>query len=167
MERNLPPAGLGTIGLCPHQGCNHTCCDFANGNYIALYPGELALVHATKQSVTHLDVTPDGAGGHRAICRACDKATCDNGYKPLDCASYPLFPTVDHQGNIEAAQKGAKCPLRTEDLAEHRSWVIARWSLLQNTVPGLIEWLCGVRLVAYERLPEPRVTYDIDSGGTS
>lgn len=150
MNRELRIVSDGSIELCPHQGCSHTCCDFANGNFIALFPGEVAKAQAESQSLGHLDVVSDGAGGHRAICRARNKASCDNGYKPLDCASYPLFPSVGQNGQLVVMLKGSKCPLQMEDLSAHHSWVESRWLQLRDTVEGLEEWLDSVRLVGYE-----------------
>ena len=152
MKNELEIVSDGTIELCPHQGCSHTCCDFANGNFIALFPGEVAKAQAEAKSLAHLDVVPDGAGGHRAICQAQDKASCDNGYKPLDCASYPLFPAVGRQGHLVVALKGSKCPLQLEDLAAQCSWVKSRWMQLCDSVVGISEWLATVRLVGYEHI---------------
>lgn len=142
----------GKLSQCPHMECGYTCCDFSGGNFIALYPGELATAQRREESTGHLELTPDSAGGHRAICRATDTSTCDEGYKPLDCASYPLFPVVNSEGQVEVSLKGSKCPLQAADLRAHRIWVLERWRQLEQTVHGLRAWLKTVRLVGYERL---------------
>jgi hypothetical protein len=156
MHSELQIVSDGTMALCPHQGCSHTCCDFANDNFIALYPGEVAKAQAEAKSLAHLDVVPDGSGGHRAICRAHDKASCDNGYKPLDCASYPLFPSVGPQRRLVVVLKGSKCPLQMEDLSTHHTWVESRWTQLCGSVEGLEAWLDSVQLVGYEQTTDPR-----------
>ena len=142
----------GKIGLCPHQGCGFTCCDFAAGNYIALYPGELDEAANQTLSIEHLEIWPDEIGGHRARCNATDCSTCDGGYKPLDCASYPYFPNVDSSGEIRADLKGAKCPLTKGQTITHRSWVRERWSGLASVRKEVRAWLQKVRLVGYQSL---------------
>jgi hypothetical protein len=151
----------GEISVCPHQNCQFVCCDFAADNFIALYPGELGQAVANEISVDHLELTPDGHGGHRAICRARDRSSCDGGYKPLDCASYPFFPTVDDlTGNIDTGLKGQKCPLKTWHLSRHKHWVIKRWKALVNSVPGLANWIRQTKLIGYVRMMEDASTTD-------
>lgn len=140
----------GLIESCRHQGCGYLCCEFAAGNFIALYPGELEHARSCGYSVDHLECTPDGWGGHKAICRACDTASCDGGYKPLDCRSYPLFPTVEEKTvSIQTGLKGEKCPLLEIHLAEHGKWVVEEWTSLSRTIPTLRVWLKQMRLVDY------------------
>ena len=153
MSGSTNASNEGRIALCAHQSCGHTCCDFAQGNYIAMYPGEVAAARRAGQSLDHLELTPLSFGGHQAVCNASDKAICDGGYKPLDCASYPLFPTVAADGSILAGLKGAKCPLRWGDLAGHARWVVKQWGQLVHRRPRLVNWLRRIRLVGYQRLP--------------
>ena len=152
MTGSTTPHHDGRIPLCAHQSCGHTCCDFAEGNYIVLYPGEEMAARAAGKSLEHLEITPMAFGGHRAICHARDKAQCDGGYKPLDCASYPLFPTVATDGSIRAGLKGAKCPLRLGEIAKHQQWVVQQWLRLAAHRPQLLEWLRRLPLVGYERV---------------
>ena len=152
MEFELPVIANGTLEKCPHQGCDHTCCEFVEGNFIALYPGEVQAAHLAGKSLDHLSITADGNGGHRAICHASDKSRCDEGYKPLDCASYPLFPAVNADGEIEITLKGAKCPLQPKDVVAHRDWVLARWNEVRNTAENLANWIRLANLVGYENL---------------
>lgn len=144
----------GQIGLCPYQGCHFTCCDFAADNFIALYPGELEEAGREGKSVAHLYIVADAHGGNKAVCHAKDKSCCDGGYKPLDCASYPFFPTVnDRTGQIQVGLKGGKCPLQKDHLANHQRWVAQRWQRLLASVPGLRRWIRQTRLVGYIRWP--------------
>lgn len=142
----------GSIGLCPHNDCGFICCDFAVGNYIVLYPGELAEAQKQGLSTDHLEISEGHLGGHKAVCVACDTSTCDGGYKPLDCAGYPFFPTINDADEVEAGLKGAKCPLQVSQLANHRSWVIQAWSDVAHRIDGMIEWIRQTRLVGYERV---------------
>lgn len=141
----------GKITLCDSQDCGRTCCDFAQGNYILFYPGELREAIDQGLSVGHLDVVDDGQGGHRAICRARHRQTCDDGYKPLDCASYPFFPRIDEHGNLGPVDKGTKCPLPALALGEHKRWAIEQWSRVLARLPRVRAWLRTARLVGYER----------------
>lgn len=132
----------GEIRLCPKNNCAFKCCQFSWGNYILLYPGELA---ETAKSVGHLKIVdPDYFGGQKAVCVASDCRTCDNGYKPLDCQSYPLFPTMS--GYI----KGSKCPLVKMELGEHLKWTSLQWFDLLTEKPEVRDWLAQVKMVGYE-----------------
>ena len=142
----------GQIDLCPHQGCDFACCEFAASNFIVLYPGELDEARRRGVSTRHLSAAPDGRGGHRAICRANDTSICDGGYKPLDCASYPFFPTIVGVPNeVQAGLKGEKCPLQAHHLSDHRQWVIQRWQDLASSIPQLGDWIRAIKLVGYAR----------------
>jgi hypothetical protein len=147
--REDPPASDGKISLCPHQGCGFTCCEFQQGNYIVLYPGEREAAIAGGLSVGHLDITAPYHGGFKAICTARETATCDNGYKPLDCKSYPYFPLIQG-GTIRAGLKGKKCPLTPTLIPGHAAFVERAWSNLAIDSPGVTSWLSKVELVGYE-----------------
>ena len=148
------PKTPGTIGLCPHNGCEFVCCDFAAGNYIVLHPGELAEAERQGLSTEHLEISEGHMGGHKAICKAKDTGTCDGGLKPLDCACYPFFPTVNEANEIEAGIKGAKCPLHVAQLGEHRSWVVEAWSQAFPNDETMLEWIRQTRLIGYERVAQ-------------
>jgi Fe-S-cluster containining protein len=133
----------GTIALCPYQGCEYRCCRFDQGNYIVLHPGELEAARASGASTAHLQIIDDDYhGGQKAVCTAAEPMTCDYGYKPLDCKSYPLFPAPD--GGL---LKGSKCPLRPEHLTEHARDVGELW---ERQSLSTRRWLAEVRLVGYE-----------------
>jgi len=144
----------GLIGLCPHQGCGFTCCEFNQGNYIVLYPGELEATDAA--SLEHLEIIDDDYyGGARAICHAKDTGTCDCGYKPLDCATYPFFPAVGAKGGaMTGLLKGSKCPLQVAQITDHGRWVRQVWQELMTDQPEVAEWLYHVKLVGYEHVDE-------------
>jgi hypothetical protein len=101
----------GKIASCP------VCCDFQRGNFIVLYPGELDMAKAAGYSLDHLFIDSDLFGGQRARCVAHDTSTCDNGYKPLDCASYPFFSySVSGAGRVTAFMK-----VRSARLSDRKS----------------------------------------------
>ncbi|MEQ8790734.1 MAG: hypothetical protein RIC55_30835 [Pirellulaceae bacterium] len=144
----------GMIGLCPHNNCGFICCDFAVGNYIVLHPGELEQAQQQGHSTDHLEIAEGHLGGYKAVCVAKDTSTCDNGYKPLDCACYPFFPTINKAGEIEAGIKGSKCPLQVAHLTQHRNWVVSAWNQVAQRVDGIVEWIRHTRLVGYERVKD-------------
>lgn len=152
MEIELPIVEGGQIDLCRYQDCQYACCDFASGNFIALYPGELAAAQSSNSSISHLELAEDECGGHKAICRAADKANCDGGYKPLDCRTYPFFPTVEADGELALNLKGSKCPLEREQLALHYVWALSQWKRVLPSLDDLRSWLriTSSRLIGYE-----------------
>lgn len=149
----LEPKGDGGIALCPHKGCGFCCTDFSIGNFIVLYPGELAAAESSGKTTRHLRIIDDDYfGGARAVCEAKERATCDGGYKPLDCASYPLFPLVEGEERVVKLLWGTKCPLLAEEIKPHTEWVIDVWNKLIDKQPSIVHWLRRVRLVGYEPL---------------
>jgi hypothetical protein len=153
----------GIIPDCSTAGCWRTlgerrCCGFQQGNFIVLYPGELDRARAAGQSTAHLTITePDYHGGQKVTCAAKDTATCDNGFKPLDCQSYPFFPAAPLFGEIDLLVKGKKCPLQVEHLADHAASVQTAWNDLTDIDPAVREWLNKVELVGYT---EPLSPFD-------
>jgi hypothetical protein len=140
----------GHINSCTASGCGWRCCQFQQGNYIVLYPGELATAHAAGQSTAHLEITDaDYHGGQKAVCRARDTATCDGGFKPLDCVSYPFFPAPVGNGLVDLLIKGRKCPLMAEHLQHHAATIRALWNAALARNPKILGWLNKVRLVGY------------------
>ncbi len=117
-----------------------------------LYPGELNQAVARGESLVHLAIRPSSEGGQRAICHANDTSSCDGGYKPLDCASYPLFPTIDAAGKVTVELIGQKCPLVISQLQEHRLWVQRQWQILADASVRVREWIGQVSLVGYRKV---------------
>lgn len=150
--------GVGTIDLCLYQNCGFRCCRFDQGNYIVLFPDEWEAAQAAGSVLSHLQIIDDDYhGGKRAVCQANDALTCDNGYKPLDCASYPLFPKRSPNGTCGDFVKGAKCPLRTEHLADHAPVIQQLWHELLESHSPVSKWLEKVELVGY-------VSFDSSNG---
>jgi Fe-S-cluster containining protein len=147
--RHDPAAGQ--IALCPKNDCGYRCCEFQQGNYIVLVPGELDEARKHGLSLDHLRITKEERGGHRAICHARDTGTCDGGYKPLDCQSYPFFPTLGPgEDEVSVLLKGRKCPLVVAELGDHEAWVRGVWNRLIAARPQIRSWLRRVVLVGYD-----------------
>lgn len=148
----------GKISYCPFQGCEYKCCKFQQGNFIVMYPGELQEAHKNGFSMSHLEIiSEDCFGGVKTVCNAQNKACCDDGYKPLDCASYPLFPaSIKSNGDIALSIiKGHKCPLEKEELQKHIDWFTNEWKNLFKKNPDISTWLLIVDLVDYEEFTRP------------
>jgi hypothetical protein len=140
----------GEIMSCATAGCGWRCCEFQQGNYIVLYPGELEAARAAGESTAHLEITEaDYHGGKKAVCKARDTAHCDGGLKPLDCVSYPFFPAPPGRGVVDLLIKGRKCPLLPQHLQRHAATIRAAWNALAAGNPRILDWLNKVRLVGY------------------
>lgn len=143
----------GVISKCPCNGCNYTCCDFNQNNFIVMYPHEYEEAKQNGFNLGHLEITDENYfGGKKAICHARERQTCDNGYKPLDCKSYPLFPVTGEEELEIGFIKGKKCPLLVEDLGEHARYVKQKWQALMQLQPLVGFWLSNVNLVGYEKI---------------
>lgn len=144
----------GQITTCATAGCGWRCCQFQQGNYIVLYPGEIDAARASGQSTAHLEITDaDYHSGQKAICKAHDTASCDGGFKPLDCVSYPFFPAPPGDGGVELLIKGRKCPLLTQHLHHHAAMIRSAWNAVILRNPRIRSWLNKVRLVGYTEPP--------------
>ena len=143
----------GTISSCANSGCDKTlgfrrCCDFQQGNYIVLHPGELAEAARQGLPVAHLRIVDaDYHGGQKAVCAAHNSATCDGGLKPFDCKAYPLFPAGSENGDFFI--KGSKCPLQPVHLAAHADAIRAMWQAIVSRNPEAAAWLDRVEMVGY------------------
>ena len=140
----ISAAQSGTIPLCPHKGCAFKCCDFHQMVHILLAPGELEQARARGQSLAHLEILDASFhGGVRVRCRAKNTATCDGGYKPLDCVSYPFFPefTSSTNGKTLTLVKGGGCPLATHDIPAHQRFVEQLWQDLLDKNPAIAPWI--------------------------
>jgi hypothetical protein len=145
----------GLINACGTSGCWNKlgatrCCDFQQGNYIVLYPGELEEAQAAGQPTAHLNITDENYhGGKKAICQARHTGTCDGGFKPFDCVSYPFFPEPPGDGPVDLMIKGKKCPLLPESLERHAAFIREAWNALTARRPGILAWLNKVKVVGY------------------
>lgn len=155
----------GQIGSCATAGCGWRCCEFQQGNYIVLYPGELEQAQAAGQSTGHLKIIDaDYHGGKKAICQAKCTATCDGGFKPLDCASYPFFPAPPGANEVDLLIKGKKCPLQVEHLSAHAALVRELWNEAASWNPEITAWLNKVELVGYTE-PARRISRPVQAPG--
>lgn len=114
----------GLIEHCPKAGCGFRCCTrTARVSGIILHPSELDNV--PENMIEHLELGKEYKGGVTAKCKAKDTATCDGGYKPLDCQMYPLLPRFKNgvvtkfKVHSIDKKKSTKCPLALSKLKYH------------------------------------------------
>ncbi|NVO03153.1 MAG: hypothetical protein HXX09_10690 [Bacteroidetes bacterium] len=142
----------GKISLCAEKNCKFICCNFDSGNYILLFPGELDKAINSNISISHLQILEeDSFGGHKAVCNAKQKHNCDNGYKPLDCKFYPLFP-IEIIGDNFFLHKGIKCPLKISEIANQNSFVYNETENIIIKNEKFSKWLKNVKFVGYEKV---------------
>ena len=122
-----PGAMDGSISHCQKAECDFPCCKRTGHKGIALLPGEWEQIRPEQRRHLLL-LEADFHGGKLVACRAHHTATCDGGYKPVDCRLYPLWPRFDEDGtlrgwdahlNVEKKPRSSKCPLQANQLAVH------------------------------------------------
>ncbi|MDD2760206.1 MAG: hypothetical protein PHH11_07915 [Methylomonas sp.] len=102
----------GVLTACTNrQGlCGYACCQFGEGNWIMLLPGEYELALQQGLKMDHLDCE----NKQHAVCRS----PCQTGdLKPIDCAWYPLFPANRDATKFLVADH-RKCPIPNRELIE-------------------------------------------------
>ncbi len=137
----------GLIDHCSKSGCGFKCCSFGSGGHIVILPHELDEV----ENAHHLRVI-DGnyMGGKKVKCEAKDCKTCDNGYKPIMCRSYPLWV---RSVNLGVVLRSRKCPLQPSPLSKHREYVLDMFSeFRQNSFSQLDVFLRNAWVDNYEVL---------------
>lgn len=77
----------GLIRACENSGCGWKCCSFGSDGHIVILPHEL---DGHEKEISHLQIIDDDYfGGKKVKCIAKDCKSCDNGYKPIMCKTYP------------------------------------------------------------------------------
>lgn len=112
--------------------------------HILLYPGELEEARAQGRSLAHLEILEESYhGAPRVRCRAKNTATCDGGYKPLDCVSYPFFPELpEDPGSAKLTlSKGGGCPIAAHEIPAHAIYVTGLWQALMEKKPAVTDWV--------------------------
>ena len=84
--------GKGLIEACKGANCGYKCCSFGSDGHIVILPHEF---DGHEKEISHLQIIDnDYFGGKKAKCIAKDCKSCDNGYKPVMCRTYPLWVEV-------------------------------------------------------------------------
>jgi len=121
--------------------CHYNCCIFSS-NFIVLYPGEY---EKSKLKKNHLKIIDEDYHGGKKV--VCTKICTSKDFKPLDCKSYPFFPTLDSDNNLRLI-KGIKCPLINKELNKHKTKVIEAWKGVSKD-KKIKNWIKEVKLVGY------------------
>lgn len=140
----------GKLPECPTGGCNFKCCKFDSGNYIVMYPGEMAAEKAKGLDSSHLRVIEKDyiqEGGLRVVCeRLCTSADV----KPLDCKIYPLWA----KGPDEFIS-GSKCPLPEASVWRHAIITRSYLKRILTERPELTGFFKDTEMVGYEEVKIP------------
>lgn len=100
------------VGMSDEQSC---------GLYI--YPHELDQI--SEQDKKHLDYKMTLSDGSKiVVCRANNPATCDGGYKPVDCKLFPIFPKFKGDDLLiykymRVHKSGFYCPYKEQESLRH------------------------------------------------
>lgn len=109
----------GLIRACENSGCGWKCCSFGSDGHIVILPHEL---DGYEKEISHLHIIDDNYfGGKKVKCIARDCKSCDNGYKPIMCRTYPLWVKSVKKGFVF---RSGKCPLKNEQLTKHKEFVL-------------------------------------------
>ena len=109
----------GLIRACENSGCGWKCCSFGSDGHIVILPHEL---DRHQEEISHLrNIDDDYFGGKKAKCFARDCKSCDNGYKPIMCRTYPLWVKSVKKSFVF---RSGKCPLKNEQLTKHKELVL-------------------------------------------
>ena len=145
----------GLIEHCPTANCGFRCCTrTARVSGIILHPNELDDI--PKEITKHLEIGKDYNGGTLAKCKAEDTATCDGGYKPLDCQMYPLLPRFKNgvvtKFKIHSVDKksSTKCPLSLVKLKYHSKIIAEKL----NHMPWVHQFFNSLPAVGYKKVME-------------
>ena len=116
--------------------CNFNCCTLDDDNYIYLFPWELDAAKKEGLSVEHLKVMKDNSQNAHCL-KPC---TDENDYKPVNCATYPLYPINE---NLDSWVRGAKsrCPITNERLAKQIQVVSTGLRKIEKEHAGSIKML--------------------------
>lgn len=170
MTRYLPLVGAsgsdGELTDCAAASaiCGYHCCHQqlpkggppVTDESILLFPGELKRALEHGEGAQHIEVTgTHPVGGDFGYCNpeVIDQRQCHpaRNFKPLDCRSYPLFPTI-RNGKL-ALLIDTRCPLSARDparLRAHAQVVLATWRSEVARNPAVGRWLASLDLPTYE-----------------
>ena len=121
--------GKGLIEACKGANCGYKCCSFGSDGHIVILPHEF---DGHEKEISHLQIIDnDYFGGKKAKCIAKDCKSCDNGYKPVMCRTYPLWVKSVNKGFVF---KSKKCPLSNEQLTDHKEFTLSLFNDFRNSL---------------------------------
>lgn len=116
--------------------CRYNCCTTDQDNFIVLFHWELAA--ATRAGLTTDHLQPiNGNPRHVHCTRPCTGIT---DYKPVNCATYPLYPITE---DLKLWVRGAKnrCPIGDIRLGQQTKHVANALRKIEKIHPGSIKTL--------------------------
>lgn len=119
----------GLIKACKNADCGWKCCSFGSDGHIVILPHEF---DGHERETSHLQIIDDNYfGGKKVKCVAKDCKSCDNGYKPIMCRTYPLW--------VKSVKKrfvfrSGKCPLKNEQLDVHKDFTLSLFENYRNSL---------------------------------
>ena len=119
----------GLIKACKSTGCGWKCCSFGSDGHIVILPHEF---DGHEKEISHLQIIDDDYfGGKKVKCVAKDCKSCDNGYKPVMCRTYPLWVKSVNKGFVFRSKK---CPLSNEQLTGHKEFTLSLFNDFRNSL---------------------------------
>lgn len=114
--------------------CRYNCCRTDKDNFIVLFPWEREAANAAGLKTDHLQSIRNNPD-YVHCTRPC---IGENDYKPINCATYPLYPIVE---NMELWVRGAKnrCPIPDDRLLSHMNTVVNGMNKIKKFHPGSIK----------------------------
>lgn len=158
---------FGLIDGCGYYSkiCRYKCCqqdldcagEINPGNYLLIYPGELA-----DQSIPMCDhikvISEDFNGGSLGFCDASkiDQSKCSEykNYKTLDCRSYPFAPAYINKELVLIADE--RCPiiqekeLNRDKLNKLYDETLLAWQQVILENEAVIKWILLLNLPSYK-----------------
>ena len=125
--------------ICGFKCCNHT--HNKHSHFIMMYPGEYDSSQLPK---VHIEILEERYGAliGRCLHSISERKDCDgnNKFKPLDCYSYPFFPSIKN-GQLILKVDSVRCPLSRENIQTHYWQVMKVWQELikDNKIYNCIE----------------------------
>ncbi len=117
--------------------CGYTCCTLDENNFIVLFPWERDEATRVGLSMAHLPPMQDNNPLYVNCVRPC---TGLNDYKPINCATYPMYPLTT---DLELWVRGAKnrCPIANIHLRKQIKVIADGLRKIEFVHPGSIKTL--------------------------
>ena len=103
--------------ICEFKCCNQT--HNTHSYFVIMYPGEYESSQLPKEHIEILDERYGALIG-RCLYSIYERKNCNgnNNFKPLDCCSYPFFPSIKNDQLILKVDF-VRCPLSRENIQTH------------------------------------------------
>ena len=136
--------------------CKYSCCITDDDNFIVLFPWETDAARRVGLSLDHLE----SIKGNPEFVHCARPCTGPNDYKPVNCATYPLYPITE---DLNLWVRGAKsrCPIADIKLCQHIKVVSDGLRKIEKNYPGSIKTL----VYFIRNYPGALEIFEYDMGG--